>query len=97
MCVLVLSHFSRVQLYKFMDHSPPGFSVHGDSPGKNTEMGCHALEDPGLKTASLTTPVLVGRFFTTALSGKPQRKTIKNITFQMENQFQTIKCKSLLF
>ena len=26
-----------------MDCSPPGFSVHGDSPGKNTEVGCHAL------------------------------------------------------
>ena len=22
---------------------PPGFSVHGDSPGKNTRVGCHAL------------------------------------------------------
>ena len=21
----------------------PGFSVHGDSPGKNTGVGCHAL------------------------------------------------------
>ena len=26
-----------------MDYSPPGSSVHGDSPGKNTEVGCHAL------------------------------------------------------
>ena len=26
-----------------MDCSPPGFSVHGDSPGKNTGVGCHAL------------------------------------------------------
>ena len=26
-----------------MDYSPPGFSVHGDSPGKNTGVGCHAL------------------------------------------------------
>jgi len=26
-----------------MDCSPPGFSVHGDSPSKNTGMGCHAL------------------------------------------------------
>jgi len=26
-----------------MDCSLPGFSVHGDSPGKNTGMGCHAL------------------------------------------------------
>ena len=26
-----------------MDYSPPGFSVHGDSPGKNTGAGCHSL------------------------------------------------------
>ena len=26
-----------------MDCSPPGYSAHGDSPGKNTEVGCHAL------------------------------------------------------
>ena len=30
-------------LYKPMDYSPPGSSVHGDSPGKNTGVGCHAL------------------------------------------------------
>ena len=26
-----------------MDCSPPGSSVHGDSSGKNTGVGCHAL------------------------------------------------------
>ena len=26
-----------------LDCSPPGSSVHGDSPGKNTGAGCHAL------------------------------------------------------
>ena len=26
-----------------MDCSPPGSSVHEDSPGKNTRLGCHAL------------------------------------------------------
>ena len=26
-----------------MDCSPPGFSVHGDPPGKNTGEGCHFL------------------------------------------------------
>ena len=26
-----------------MDCSPPGSSVHGDSPGRNTGVGCHAL------------------------------------------------------
>ena len=25
-----------------LSRSPPGFSVHGDSPGKNTGVGCHA-------------------------------------------------------
>jgi len=35
----LLSHFSHVQLFA----CPPGSSVHGDSPGKNTGVGCHAL------------------------------------------------------
>ena len=26
-----------------MDYSPPGSSVHWDTPGKNTAVGCHAL------------------------------------------------------
>ena len=26
-----------------MDCNPPGSSVHGDSPSKNTGVGCHAL------------------------------------------------------
>ena len=30
-------------LWHPMDCSPPGSSVHGDSPGKNTGVGCHAL------------------------------------------------------
>ena len=35
---------SYVQLFVTpVDCDPPGSSVHGDSPGKNTGMGCHAL------------------------------------------------------
>ena len=30
-------------LYDPMDCSQPGSSVHGDSPGKNTGVGCHFL------------------------------------------------------
>ena len=42
-----------------MDHSPPGSSVHGDSPSKNTGLGCHALlqgnlPNPGIKSRSST-------------------------------------------
>ena len=30
-----------------MDCSPPRVSVRGDTPGKNTGVGCHDLPDPG--------------------------------------------------
>ena len=40
-----------------MDWGPAGSSVHGDSPGKNTRVGCHALLqgdlcDPGIEPRS---------------------------------------------
>ena len=41
--VLCLVIQSCLILCNPMDCSPPGFSVHEDSPGKNTEVGCHAL------------------------------------------------------
>ena len=39
----VLSHSTCPTLFDPMDCSPPGSSVHGNSPGKNTAVGCHAL------------------------------------------------------
>ena len=58
-----------------MDCSPPGSSVHGDSPGKNTGVGCHAL----LQGISLTlglnllmSPALAGDSLPLAPPGKPQ-------------------------
>ena len=41
LCVLVAQ--SCLTLCDPMDCSPPGSSAHGDSPGKNTGVGCHAL------------------------------------------------------
>ena len=41
-CVCLLAQ-SCPTLSDLMDCSPPGSSVHGDSPGKNTRVGCHAL------------------------------------------------------
>ena len=43
MCVCAKSLQSCLTLCKPMHCSPPGSSVHGDSPGKNTGVGCHAL------------------------------------------------------
>ena len=38
-----LSVLCLAQLCLTLDCSPPGSSVHGDSPGKNPAVGCHAL------------------------------------------------------
>ena len=45
-----------------MDCSPPGFSVHEDSPGKNTGVDCYALlqgnlPNPGIEPRSPTLQV----------------------------------------
>ena len=57
--VLCLVAQSCPTLSNPMDCSPPGSSVHGDSPGKNTGVGCHSLlqgifptqgSNPGLHT-----------------------------------------------
>ena len=45
MCCVVLCLVAQLHptLRNPADCNPPGSSVHGDSPGKNTGMGCHAL------------------------------------------------------
>ena len=42
-CVCVKSFQLCLTLCELMDCSPPGFSAHGNFPGKNTGVGCHAL------------------------------------------------------
>ena len=42
-CVCAQLLQSCLTLCDPMDSSPPGSSIHGDSPGKNTGVGCHAL------------------------------------------------------
>ena len=44
-----------------MDHSPPGSSVNGDSPGKNTGVGCHALLQGIFPTQGSNPGLLRGR------------------------------------
>ena len=44
-----------------MDCSMPGPSVHGDSPGKNTGVGCHALLQ-GIFPTQVS--CIIGGFFT---------------------------------
>ena len=55
-----------------MNCSPPGFSLHGDSPGKNAGVGCHALLqgilNPGIK---LRSPALQACSLQSETLGKP--------------------------
>ena len=57
-----------------MDCSPPGSSVHGDSPGHNTGLGCHALLHRIFPTqGSNQVSCIAGWFFLSAeLPRKPQ-------------------------
>ena len=60
-----------------MNWSPPGSSVHGDSPAKNTGVGCHALlqrdlPNPGVEPMS---PALPANSLPAELPGKPLHKS----------------------
>ena len=51
-----------------MDKGAWRATVHRDSPGKNTGVGCHALlqqdlPDPGIEPFSFMSPTLAGEFF----------------------------------
>ena len=61
MCVLCLVIQLCPTLCDPMDCSPPGFSLHGDSPGKNTRLGCHDLLQ-GIFPTQVS--YIAGRFFT---------------------------------
>ena len=58
MCVCADLLQSCPSLCEPMDCSPSGFSVHGDSPAKNTEMDCHALLQGIFLTPGLNTHLL---------------------------------------
>ena len=75
-CVCLVAQ-SCPTLCNLVDYSPPGSSVHGDSPGKNTGVGYHALLqgifpiqglNPNLTNGS---PALQANYLTSEPPGKP--------------------------
>jgi len=58
-----------------MDHKHPCSSVHGDSPGKNTGVGCNFLLQGIFLTKGLNLPLMhllhCSGFFTAEPPGKP--------------------------
>ena len=50
---IVLSHSAVSDFLRPHGPQPPGSSVHGDSSGKNTGVGCHALPQDMCNTVLL--------------------------------------------
>ena len=70
-----------------MDCSPPGFSVHGDSPGNNTGFGCHALLQVDLSNPGIGISCTAGQFFTNwATRETCQQYAIKQLMYHWGNQ-----------
>ena len=79
-CMLCLvTHFCPTLCHP-MDCSPPGSSVHGDSPGKSTRVGCHAL----LQEISLTQ------------GSNPGFPHYRSILYHLSHQGSPISLSSLL-
>ena len=80
MDVLCCASLLSLTLRDPMDCSPPGSSVLGDSPGKNTGVGCHALFQ-GIFQLRDRTQVshIVGRFFTIWATGKPMNTGVGSL------------------
>ena len=68
MGVMCLVSQSCATLCDPMDNSLPGSSVHGDSPSKNTGVGCHALLQGIFSTQGLIPGLLPCRWILSGLS-----------------------------
>ena len=93
-----------------MDCSPLGSSVHGDSPGKNTEMGCHALfqgifptqgsSPPGIEHRS---PTLQVDSLPTEPQGKPKNTGVSSLSLlqrifpTQESNKGLLHCRQILY
>ena len=102
--VLCLAAQSCLILCDHMDCSPPGSSVHEDSPGKNTGMGCHALlqgifptqgPNSGLPTA--------GRLFTEWASREAPKYWVGSLSLlqwiflMQESNYGLLHCRWILY
>ena len=88
-----------------MDGSPPGFSVHGDSPGKNTGVGCPGpppgdLPNPGIEPRSLA---LQAYSLLSEPPGKPKNtgvgslSLLQGIILTQESNWGLLHCRQILY
>ena len=86
-----------------MDCSQPGSSVHGDSPGKNTGVGCHALLQGTLPTQGLNPDLPHCRVdsLPSEPAGKPQNtgvdslSLLQGIFLSQESNWGLLHCRQI--
>ena len=90
--VLCLVTQSCLTLCDPMDSSPPGSSVHGDSPCKNTGVGCHALLQGNLPNSGIKprSPTLQADSLTSEPSGKPMNIGVGSLSL-LQGTFSTLE------
>ena len=91
---------SRVQLWDPMDCSPPGSSVYGDSPGKNTGVGCHTLLQGIFPTQGSTPGLPHCRWILYHLSHLGSPRILEWVTYSFsltqESNWGFLHCRQIL-
>ena len=83
--VLCLVAQSGPVLFTTMDYSPPGFSVHGDSPSKNTGVGCQPSSRGSPQPRNqIQVSHIAGRFLTGS-PGKPKNTGVGSLSLLWGN------------
>ena len=103
-CVCLVAQ-SSLTLCNPLDYSPPGSSVHGDFPGKNTGMGCHTLLQGIFPTQGSNPGLPHGRQILYHLSqqGKPKNTGVGSLSL-LQGTFLTqesnqglLHCRQILY
>ena len=84
--VLCLVNQSCPTLWDPMDCSLPGSSVHGDSPGKNTGVGCHALLQGIFPTQGLNPGLLHYRQILYSLSHQGSPRILEWVAYPLSRK-----------
>ena len=77
-----------------MDYSPPGFSVHGDSPGKNTRVGSRALLQGIIPTEGLNPGLLYCKQILYHLSHQRSPRILERVTYPFSRELPNPGIKS---
>ena len=101
----MLSHSVVSDSLRPMDCSLPGSSVHGNSPGRNTGVGCHFLlqwnlPDPGIEPRS---PIMQADALTSEPPGKPKNTGVDSLSLlqgnfpTQESNWDFLHCRRILY